>query len=121
MTKVVTASLKQDGTIWPVASFDSHARPRVSSATAIKCKLEKVTKNLLNPNGEVIISDAICFVDTTIAVGSIFRLGTVASVPDTPDNLFEVVNYNELNDIRNIDTGRWIELNLWNKALPTIV
>jgi len=120
MPKVTTVGLRQDGAIWAFSSFDSHSRPLVNAATAIKCKLEKVTKNQLGPNGEVIISDAICFVDTTITVGSIFRLGTVASIPSTPDNLFEVMNYNELNDIRNIDTARWVELNLWNKALPTI-
>lgn len=120
MPKVTTVGLRQDGTIWPFSSVDSHVRPLVNAATNIKCKLENVTKNQLSPNGEVITSDAICYVDTTVTVGSIFRLGTVASIPDTPNNLFEVMEYDELQNIVNTATMRWILLDRWNKALPTI-
>lgn len=120
MPTVVTVGLRQDGAIWPFSSYDSHVRPLVNAATDVKCKLEDVTKNQLSPNGEVIISDAICYVDTTITVGSIFRLGTVASIPTPVDNLFEVMEYDELQNIVNKATMRWILLNRWNKALPTI-
>lgn len=120
MSRVETCALTNDGTVWPFSSFDSHTRPLVSAATAIKCRLEKVTRNQLSPNGEILISDAVCYVDTTITVGSIFRLGTVASVPTPANNLFEVMVYDELDDILGKNTFRWVELNLWNKVLPTI-
>lgn len=120
MTLVTEASLKQDGTVWPYSAPDARGRPKVNAKTAIKCKLVKKSRNLLNPNGEIIVSDALLFVNTEVTKGSIFRLGTLVSVPATPNNLYEVMVYNEVNDITNRDTTRWVELNLWNVPLPTV-
>ena len=120
MPLVETSSLKQDATMWARSGVNRAGEPKRLAPVDIRCRLEKVSKNQLSPEGEVITSDAIADVDTTIVEGSIIRLGKVIDLPASPDNLYEVVGYYEIPDIRGRVQGRYVTLNHYQGTLPSL-
>ena len=116
-----TDALVQDAVLWTDAGEDRYGREKISAAVDIKVRWEVDEQNEITDDGEVERRNVTVFVDREIAEGSLMRLGTIATLPNPVTNVFEVVTYREIPDIKGCEFQRTVTLQKYDKTLPTPV
>lgn len=117
-------NLSQYATVWKRIGTDLNARPIVSSvAETIRCRWDGSKRNVSGPNGEPIRLDATLFVEAEIRIGSAVTRGTIDDLPgtgQTPErDVYEVVSYEEIPDIRGVHVTRKVGLVKGSDTLST--
>lgn len=121
MPDIETCALKQDAVVWMANGVpDRYGETSLSSPVDTKIRLEQVKRKNLEGVEEPITYDAIADVSIAIPEKSIIRLGTVNGLPAEPDNLYQVREYQEIPDIKNKVSQRYVMLDRYDGALPTV-
>lgn len=121
MGQIGTLGLTEKAVLWQmgVGNADAYGRERVGPETEIDCRWEE-DKNLSrsgNASTEQVV--ATVDVDRAIAVGSrMWRGKKVDRPPAFNGTLRKVVSYHEVNDVKGIETRRWVTLAKVNDTLP---
>lgn len=93
---------------------------RVLAGVEIKCNYNSLRKEINDPQGNVIVATVHMAVDRSVLVHSIIWLGALRNIPSPVTNLYEVVNYNEVMDVRRRETRREVLLTPFSDTLPEI-
>ena len=121
MVNVSTVALRQTAALWAATgNYDNDGDPEVAavgSPVEIKVRWEEETQERVNEDATPIAITTTVFVDREILKGSVLRLGTVAGLPSPPDNLHEVVEYDEIPNIKGVNPQRCVVLQKRNKVL----
>lgn len=112
--------LREHAVVWPYYDRDNNGNPRVSTPVEIRCHWEDGQRQVFVTASSVAI-DAEVQVDREIAIGSMIRKGRLKDLPDTPDDIKEVVTYNEVPDAQHRIVDRTVMLRRYQDELPTVV
>lgn len=111
----------QKAVYWARSSTDEYGNPTVAAPVELTIRWELGLAQEIRPTTNPTAVDATVWVDRTISVGSMFRLGPLESLPSTPNNIYEVVEYVETPSVRATKTERVVLLRKYASALPTVV
>lgn len=103
MVELSKTALQQKAVLWVLTGlgYNSYGNPIVSStAVEIRARYEQRQVEILTSDNVNQVASHLIFIDRQVELGSIIRLGELTSVPDTPNNLLEVIDYNEIPDIK---------------------
>jgi len=120
MPRPETASRKQKLVYWaPLTTSTSTGRKKVSS-TKVELKVRWVEgqADALNATGETIRLDAQVKVAQDVTIGGIMRLGALVDLPATPTNLFEIVTFKKVPNLKGKSYDRWAGLQRYSDSLP---
>jgi len=116
-----TSSLKQDAVLWPFSSFNASGDIQVSVATPVKVRWESISSESVSAEVAPEAKNISVYVDRVISVGSVMRLGKLRQLPTPVDKVMEVINYDEVPDIKARYYQRTVTLRKYGNTLPTIV
>lgn len=105
---------------WEASDPDAYGKPTVNSPIALKGRWEPRHSEILNAQGTRIAADVIVHVSRELKLGSIIRLGRLYKLPTAPDNLYEVVFYEETPSLKNRYINRAVFLRRFRDSLPTV-
>lgn len=108
---------------WEKSSVDDYGEPTISSGVELSVRWERETNEVLSPTGETINTDITLTVDQELVVGSLVWYGIEEDLPDdvtTTTNLYQVVAYEEIPDVKNRVASKVAYLKRFNDTLPTI-
>lgn len=120
MPSIEVADLRQTAVLWMSAinsPTDNFGNQRILSPVEIKVRWEA-------GKGEGLARKATVFVSQEVYQGSVLWLGTLATLPISPEkpkNLMQVVAYKETPDVKNRSLRRSVELVLLGTQLPPLV
>lgn len=118
---VETTNLKQKAVLWAFSSFDASGGIQVSSPVEINVRWEEVKSQSTGaetvPEGSTIS----VYVDRVITNGSVMRLGKLRQLPSPVDKVMEVVNFDEVPDLKARKFQRTVSLRKYGGSLPPIV
>lgn len=112
--------LTEKAAVWELSHFNAHGNPVVLAAVEIDSRWEIRRRSSINDIGEAIATHAEVMVDRELKLNSLIRRGELADVPSPPDNLYEVIDYWEVPDVKGEEIQRNVTLKRWKKAAPTI-
>lgn len=118
MPTLSVSSLNQKAVLWPVGEPDRSGRTQVGSRSELSVRWEQGIRQVVSSDNQNITADAVVDVDRKVEIGGIIRLGALDSVPGNPDNLFRVIDYQEVPSINGLEVQRTILLTRWNDQLP---
>lgn len=111
----------QDTVYWAYSGIDRNGEPTVAAAVDIVTRWEQVLDEQIGEDGTPIATNATAIVNQDIAIGSILRLGTVATLPSpVTGGLMEVVNFEKIPDVKGRNYQRTVTLRKWRNTLPTV-
>lgn len=120
MPDITRTDLKQNAVLWMADATlpaDEFGNQRISLPVDIKVRWE-------SGKGEGAARKATAFVSQEITEGSVMWLGTLATLPSSPEkpkNLMQVTTYKEIPDVGNKSPRRFVELVLLGTQLPPTV
>lgn len=103
-----TDGLFQKAVIWVKLGSDRFNIDSYDTPIEIDCRWEDKNTQVKLPSGEIVNSTAKIMVDTDISLETVIRLGALADLPETPDNLHEVVISNSIPDLDGTEFQRTI-------------
>jgi hypothetical protein len=121
MPAIEVQNLNQKAVLWAASSYDNFGCYQVTSPVEIDCRWEESRKQSASPENTVIAIVATAFVDREIAAGSILWKGSLSDLPTSPTGLKEVVDYEEVPDLKGRNVQRTVTLARYNEQLPTVV
>lgn len=117
--------LEETAVLWPVVSRDRYGNYRFGTKTEVDCRWINKQSQALDPNGQPTRVDASAVVADDIDIGSLMKLGTLASLevtgtgPDANDNLLmEVVTVSSTPSINVRSYRRKVGLIFFKKTAP---
>lgn len=122
MPDVSVVNLKQKAVLWAYLGTDRYGQPKVQAtaqATEIDCRWEQKVQERVNAEGTTIGYPITAFVDREIEVGSVMWKGEKANLPDPLVDLYEVVAYDEVPDIKGRNPVRTVVLDRYAGSLNT--
>ena len=119
MPSIEKADLKQTAVLWlaNVETPDSFGNPTVASPIEVRVRWE-------SSKGEANRRKVTAYVDREITHGSVLWLGTVATLPVSPQpykDLMQVVGYSEIPNVKGRSPRRSVDLVLLGTSLPQVV
>ena len=120
MTRPGTNNTRQRVVYWaPLTTSTSTGQKRVSSAKLeLKVRWVEAKADALSAEGETIRLDAQVKTLQDVAIGGIMWLGKLSALPATPTNLYEIVTYDKVPDLKNKGQDRWAGLQRYSNTLP---
>jgi hypothetical protein len=103
----------QDCVLWPFAGFDDHGRYQVGDPVDIIVRWQETQREIRKPDGVLVAIEATAYVDREIVPNSLMWLGTAATLPADgayPDNLKQVVTYEDVPDLKGRQHRRTVTL-----------
>ena len=111
----------QKAVCWSKAGIDRNGEPTVSSPIELDVRWEKGLSRQIDTEIDTISVVATVWIDQEISLGSMMWCGELVDLPDTPDNILEVVDYVEIPDIKGRNPERVVLLQKYADHLPTVV
>lgn len=121
MPPIETIGCIKKAVLWSFSGRDKYGQPVVSAAEEINVRWEPSRREILGEQSQPIATDVDVMVEQEITLGSIMRKGFLADVPSPADNLYEVIAYDETDDIKGVEVQRNVTLRRWKDGLPSIV
>lgn len=125
MPPLETMDRNQTAVLWALAGRDAYNVATVSAPVEIRVRWNNKRREAVGPTGTPIATDAGAITARTVAVGSIFWLGTLEGIPGTSEvptaDLFEVVAIDTTLDIKGRFVRRELLLSRYNDTLPEVV
>ena len=115
-----TTSRHQKAVLWAASGFDDNADVKVLDRVEISVRWEEKDIETLDPAGNTIAAEAMVVVNQDIAVGSIMWLGELEDVADPPVNLWTVIKFNKIPDIKGRAYRRTVMLMRHSNELPEL-
>lgn len=112
---------KQKAVYWAFSDFGTDGEPNVSIPVELDVRWEHGLSQEINPNTTPVAVDATVWVDRSIAVHSVMYKGSLEDLPDTPDEIWEVVGYAEIPDVSGRRPERAVFVRKFADSLPTVV
>ena len=120
MPAVEIQDRRQFATLWRLAGYDNYGNPTVAAPREIKVRSELGIAEAIDAQATPIAVTSTLFVAERITMGSIIRRGKLRDVPVPPNALEEVVNYEEVPDLKGRQFQRTITLRRYSETLPAI-
>lgn len=114
-------SRKQKAVYWAFSDWDDAGNPTVSSAVELEVRWEKGISQEVTPDVNPKEVKATVWVDRDIELGSVFWLGKLADVPDSPSGIREAVEFQKIPDVKGRTYERIVLLGKYMDSLPTVV
>lgn len=113
-----TDDLLHTGTLWPKSDAVANQFGEVRSAAPceIECRFSINSNTKNDPQSAATQAIGKVYVDREVSLGSILRKGTIKK-PESK-TFYEVVGYNEKDDVFCDNTRRWVDVALWHGQLP---
>lgn len=113
---------KQKAVLWAVSTTPTgFGRYKLSAAVELDVRWSERKHETTNVQGTTIIADVAVVVNQAVTVGSVMWKGLKKDLPTSPTNLYEVVAYNEVPDIKGRGFRRTVSLQRWGDELPELV
>lgn len=95
--------------LWLEAGATDYGDKAVGPANEINVRWEgKTLNNPADPQRQKIAHDAVVFVDREIPIGSLLWKGAKDALPQNPVNMFRVVFYEEIEDLKGYSVERHV-------------
>ncbi len=120
MPTLETSALRQKAVMWAKNSYDANGEVTIDAAVEIDVRWETGNRESQDARGNTIAITSTAFVDRVIEVGSIMWLGAQRDVSDPPTNLRQVVDYDEIPDVKGRKFRRVVSLVKHSDELPTL-
>ncbi len=114
------ADRKQKAVLWAASGVGDYGEHKVTAATQLNVRWEEKRREAVGALGNSIAIDATVVVDREVAVGSIMWLGKKDDLATPPVDLKEVVDYQEIPDVKNRKRRRVVLLVRYSNELPTL-
>lgn len=95
---------------WEANGFDTQGEVTVKAPVELLVRIEKVLSETLDSEGNKIASSMQMNVPQTIVNGSLIWIGRLKNVADPPNELLQVIGYDEIPNIRARKFDRWIDV-----------
>lgn len=95
----VTRNLFEDITVWVAGTTDIYGNPTWSSPSTIKGRWEDKQVKAVDARGDEIISQAVVYVDTDVALGDYIYQG-VSTATSPPVSAKEVRNFSKIPSLK---------------------
>lgn len=124
---MVFRARRQLAVLWPFVSHDENGEPLVGDPVELTVRWEKGLSQEITPNTNPIAVTATIWVDREIENGSMMRIGSLDEVtgtgtgteaPPVPDEILEVVDYQEIPDIKGRVFERVVLCQKYADGLP---
>jgi hypothetical protein len=119
LSVIENSGLTEDATVWPFMGSDDYGMPKVGPRSPIKCRWEWGVSRMQNPfvNDRQVM--ATVYVDRTVSVDAIVWRGNAkeANISE-PKDLYQVVEYHEVPDVKGRHIRRWLLLAKYHNRLP---
>ena len=115
-----TTSRHQKAVYWEANGFDDNGEPKVDAAVELDVRWEERKTETLDPRGNTIAADATVIVDQDIVVGSIVWPGALEDVADPPVDLWTVIDFSKIPDIKGRAYRRFALLMRYSNELPEL-
>ena len=115
-----SSSLHQKAVLWTFSSYDNQGEAKVSAATEIDVRWEESVRETLDPKGNVIAADATVVVDRDIANHSIMWLGAEDDLASPPVDLYQVISFSKIPDVKGRNFRRVVLLMKYSDELPEL-
>lgn len=128
MPPLETSDRWQTATLWEYVGKDRFGQPKVSSAPVeLSVRWNTTRRLVLAPDGNRVALDAEAVVNRKIGIGSVMFLGelddwrgTGSGSAGEESELWEVVTYDEVPDLKGRNVRREIGLKKYRDTLPTL-
>lgn len=109
---LLTRTLKQDVTHWPVTGSDGHGGFTFGTPVKLAGRWEDKQELFINQNREQAVSKAIVYLDVDIDVGDYFGLGNFVATadPTTISDTYRSRGYGKTTDLRALNALRKVIL-----------
>ncbi len=121
MPNIESSDIPQTAVYWKSSGVDRFGEQKVEAAVEINVRWETTQREILGAEGNSIALDSIAVVSQKIVVKSIMWLGKLVDVASTPIDLREVVQYNEVPDVKGRSFRRTVFLVKHSDELPALV
>jgi len=81
---VITKMLRQKAVYWAPGSVNAFGEIQLGIPTEVKCRWEDKHDEFIDSQGETVVSNAVVFVDSNLAVGGYLWLGNIGVAPLDP-------------------------------------
>lgn len=124
MPSVSVASCVHNAVVWPFLDVNQDNEPLFSAPEDIKVRWEKKRLQRIADDGNIGVTVASVLVSREVVVGSLMREGKLEDLPESPtevpSNLFEVMDYDEVPNVKHRDPARSVRLQRWKGAVPVV-
>jgi hypothetical protein len=120
MPPIETFHRHQAAVLWAANGTDTNGEPRVDSPVEIQVRWQNRRLESRGPETTSVSHDAVAVVAQDVVVGSIMWLGELADLPSPTSNLFRVVEFQSVPDLKNVFTRRLVLLSKHGNSLPTV-
>lgn len=110
----------EEAVLWARSGFDKKGIPKVTTPVEIMSRWEKGARQIMGPEDVPIGATGNVMVDREITVGSLLWLGELEDLPDAPSGLVEVIDYEEIPDVKGEEKQRNVVVRRWKDSLPTV-
>lgn len=110
----------QKAVLWARSGTDAYGQPKVSAAVEVMVRWNDKQRLVLDAQGNTVAMDATALILQDIDIGSILRLGALADLPASPDNLMEVKVFNSTPDLKARNYQKEVGLVRWSNTLPVV-
>lgn len=115
-----TTARHQKAVLWEASGFDDNGEIKVNAAVELDVRWEEKQTESLGPTGNTIKSDATVVVDQDIVIGSIMWPGIIDDLATPPVDLWQVIDFSKIPDIKGRINRRGVLLIRYSNELPTL-
>jgi len=106
---------------WEPSEIDEYGNQTVEQPRGIRVKVEKVLEDLENEKQEVVRASLRIQVGEPIAIGGFIWIGSLGDLDGTtPTPLYQVIEYEEVANLRATKFDRWAILAKHSDSVPTL-
>jgi len=115
-----TSHRNQKVVYWAASTADSRGRLKLATPVELDVRWLQTNAKIIDPQGNTVGIDVVARVDQEITMGSIFWEGELSRKPAVPTDLYRVVKYEEVPDVKGKVFSRKVYLARHSDALPTL-
>ncbi len=121
MPRLGRTNLNQKAVLWKADGYDSYGEPTIAAPQEIDCRWDQDRRENVSDQGTPIAIDATAVVTIDIPVGSILWQGALEDLPEPPTNLFKVVSFSSVPDIKARVYIMDVSMQRYSESLPSTV
>ena len=110
----------QKAVLWERSDYDDYGKYTVKTPVELVVRWEDGQRQSSGAQDSVIAITGKVYVDRLIPIGSIFWKGALKDIPASPTNLKEVIDLQEVPDLKGRNTQRIAIVETYNNQLPTV-
>ncbi len=111
---------KQDAVVWKFAGSDNEGQVTVSSPIGMKVRIEEITRETLDSKGNTVTTFMSINVSSDVPVGSLVWLGKKSALPTTVTGILQVIDRDNIPDIKGRNFDRWVGVQRFGDRQPVI-